>query len=770
MNRTTIRNIAVASAIAGIVCPAAFGADNWVVPLGTPEAERTVSASVTYDNITTSEKIIVTGGATLATKQSDSVFFTVASDAVPSDGVVDAARIEANSTLAPDKFRNQNASPARIVFAGQNARIADDRGHLYLNMFSSGSVILHDATGDGINIAQTGSTAPAGHGFNANNVSVRLTGAGDVTFSRQTGYRTGIGDYPDGRMPWVFRNGASIQTTGAVRFTSNRGGTYWIDASGLVADSVTDVTVSGPDGNTTEDYACYLQIQSGVTLRAKSLTANFATRGRVLGAGAVEMGADDSNGTFDAVVRGNALTLRKIGAGTLTVGSSVTNIPALAISGGTVNISTSFPIGSLSIAEGASLVIDGATVTLGAVDAASLGRVSVLNGGKVVFSAEIPNGTKVEMRNAVPDNAGIEYVQTGGGTSVVFCAECPAATLHAVGGTIMFSAYGMTDRFLRFTFKRTWGWLNYSGVRQAPSYLRLVEFAFYDAEGTRIFSDPSTQYDVADVVPGSKTPDQLTGVSAMAEEGTVFDSGSGATHTSMTGLFNHTYNGWYPYFKTYELNDDAFAAGHFERFYFHSNATDPAIHGYNMASPLEKALPRTWTIEASPDGTDGSWYVVSDVVDYDNGNNRHEGWLNGVRYEGAEAADQGLCMVFTNYVSAGVSPNASPVSVQVENGAVIDFSNVTGGQSVNRIAYDPVTGGGTVNAARIAPNGTLELSEAPASYDEPLSLRLANAQDSANLRNWTVKVRGAVVDKPLTILSDGTVAFRSGKGTTIVFY
>ena len=417
------------------------------------------------------------------------------------------------------------------------------------------------------------------------------------------------------------------------------------------------------------------------------------------------------------------------------------------------------------------MVVDGATVTVGAAEAASLGRVSVLNGGKVVMpTLNVPAGVKVELRDAVPDNAGVEYMQAGGGTSVVFCTECPAASLHATGGTILFSAYGMTDRFLRFTFKRTWGWVNYSGVRQAPSYLRLNEFAFYDADGTRIFSSPDSYSDVRNYDPGSMLPSELTGLCAMAEEGTVF--GTSDTRKSMRGLFNHNFPIWYPEFTTYKLDDDAFAAGNVERFYFHSRETDPTIHGYNMASPKAVALPRTWTIEASPDGTDGSWYVVSDVVDYHNGSLRDEGWLNGVRYQNDSdvySDDQGMWAAFTNYVSSGVSPNATPVAVEVENGAVIDFANVTGGQPVNRIAYDPTAGGGTINAARIAPSGTFELTEAPASYDLPLSIRLTNAQDAANIRNWTVKVGGEVVDKTLGINADGTVYFKHGGFVLIVY-
>lgn len=752
----------VTAAVISVAVCGAFGAD-WTVPLGTPEEDRTVSASVTYDNITTSEKIIIRNGAKLATKQSDAVFFTVAADAVAGeDGYVDCARIEAGSTLAPDKFQNNNANPARIVFAGKDATIADDRTAWYLTMFTKGPVVLQDETGDGIRIGQLTPTdyAATGHGINAADVSVRFLGAGDVTFAWRYGWASG-------RQPWTINRGLSIETTSAVIFSCNYGGQYTINGDAVLADSVTGVTVQGAPNNTAEDAACYLQVNSGYTLRAKNLTANLATRGRVRGSGTIEMGADDSDGTFDALVRGNTLTLRKIGAGALTVGASVTNIPSLNVAGGSVQCTTSFSVGTATIAEGASLVVDRALVTVGTIDAASLNRIVGLNGGRVVVKKAIPAGGKVELRDAVPDNAGVEYVTEGVGTAVIFGGTCPSAALHAKGGVVKFSSYGLTDRFLRLTFKRTWGWLNYSGVRQAPDYLRLIEFAFYDPDGTRIFSDPSNVYDVSAVATGSKKPEELTGLCAMAQEGTVFSSTGGDTHKSLTGLFNHTFLGWYPYFQTVKLDDTAFADGKFERFYFHSRTSDPVIHGYNIASPVGAALPRTWTIEASPDGTDGSWYVVSDAVDYKNGFLRDEGWLNGVRYEGAGTADQGLCMVFTNYVSAGVSPNVRAVSVEVEDGATIDFANVTDGQPVNRIAYDLTTGGGVINAAKLAPEGVFELSAKP-TKNEGLQLRLTNVTDGENIGNWVVKAGGVTLRKQLQIGADGTVEFVR-KGMMLIF-
>lgn len=739
----------------------ASGAEDWVVPLGTPEQDRTVTGTVTYNNITVSEKVIVSDGAKLSTDNSDAVYFTVAADAVAgADGVVDAVRIGAGGTLAPMKFRNQNAAPARISFAGAGAKLADDRTHWNLNMFTKGgAVVLRDETGDGMTIAQTATYGATGHGFNAADVSVRLVGDGDVTFSRQTGWTSA-------RQSWTLNRGVSIETTKGLYFKSNRSGTYYIAGNDIVSDSVTGITVSGPSGNTTEDYACYLEVTSGCTLRAKNLTATLETRGRVLGAGTVEMGADDSDGTFDAVVRGNTLTVRKIGTGELTIGNSVTNMPTLSIAAGSVKAIGSFPVGRLSIASGASLVVDGGRLVIGAADAATVGRIVTRNGGTVVApTVDVPAGVKVELRGEMPDDSGIEYVRSGEGTSVIFGNTCPATSLHVKGGAVKFSTYGLTDRFLRFTFKRTWGWLNYSNVRQDPSYLQLVEIGLYDRDGARLFSSSSSVWDVTAVASGSKHPSGLTGLSMMAQEGTVFASDS--THNSLVGLFNHNYEGYFPYFRTVKLDDEAYEAGKFERFYFHSRDTDPAVHGYNMACKEYVALPRTWTIEASPDGTDGSWYVVSERIDYRNGFSRDDGWLNGVRYKDDGKADQGLHTVFTNYVSSGVAPNVTPISVEVENGATIDFGTVTGGQPVGRIAYDLTTGGGVINAARLASSGVFEFSD-ELGQDVILKLKLTNVLDADNLKSWTVKAGGRTIKKVLKVASDGTLYF-DRKGLVLLF-
>ena len=96
------------------------------------------------------------------------------------------------------------------------------------------------------------------------------------------------------------------------------------------------------------------------------------------------------------------------------------------------------------------------------------------------------------------------------------------------------------------------------------------------------------------------------------------------------------------------------------------------------------------------------------------------------------------------FASPGVKNMPTVMRVRVDAGAVLDFTNVTGGQTVDALTLD-ASGGGTIRNARFAESGTIFLTGADmeASGGElAVALSLEKCALENNLAAWTVIVNG----------------------------
>ena len=175
--------------------------------------------------------------------------------------------------------------------------------------------------------------------------------------------------------------------------------------------------------------------------------------------------------------------------------------------------------------------------------------------------------------------------------------------------------------------------------------------------------------------------------------------------------------------------------------------------GYSGASH-----PSAWKVETSPDGvnwTDSDAH--SNVTPLSSPSRAY--YNGGVHYRLMSGRD-------------GAPGLAAGANVQVDRGATLDCSRVTGGQTVSSLTVDCAagTGDGTLVNVAFAAAGEVRLVNFPA--DTPLvnfelPLVFTDAADMRNVRGWTLSVDGVAMTKKLSYLNGRLVCLP--QGTVLLF-
>ena len=123
------------------------------------------------------------------------------------------------------------------------------------------------------------------------------------------------------------------------------------------------------------------------------------------------------------------------------------------------------------------------------------------------------------------------------------------------------------------------------------------------------------------------------------------------------------------------------------------------------------------------------------------------------------------------WTSPGVQNMPGSMQIEVDAGAVLDFTNVTGGQKVDVITVDAVAGGGTIRNARFAASGTIFLVGVPDGVrfsDVTVSIDLEDCEAKNNLGLWSISVNGVgqQVGKYHAVYRNGQLSFQ-GNGLII---
>ena len=348
--------------------------------------------------------------------------------------------------------------------------------------------------------------------------------------------------------------------------------------------------------------------------------------------------------------------------------------------------------------------------------------------------------------------------KTGAGT--LGLGADAAVSLNAVNvaaGTLMLGRLGDTNRFWRVSIKSTKG----------GSKLALGPFRLYDR--SRSFTDGgnpggTTSNGYSDKSSAGITASQLAAKQFICSRSDYLPNRnqSGSNYRSPEAMFYNStvYSCMFtstPYpsvgnpaswvVMTYRIPDTA-----------------AATYGYDVRSQWEGVNnhPGTWSIESSPDGTDGSWRLV----DEKSGQAARVGqcWYHG-DVQGDTNPDPFAFQ--TLRAGGGIS---SAANVQVAAGATFDASLVDGGQAVSSLTVDCTAGGGTLKGVKFAAGGTLNLVNVPAGtklveYAVPLTFE--GAGDTSNARTWSVQVDGVANRAKLTWQNGGL--FVPSAGTIVTF-
>ena len=440
------------------------------------------------------------------------------------------------------------------------------------------------------------------------------------------------------------------------------------------------------------------------------------------------------------------ITAVKQGTGTLTV-TNTPSFPAMRIEQGTVHFKDDdCNLGALTVYRDATVVVDGCTLTLGAITDEG-GTVSCVNGGKLLMAVGSAADEKLLLLDSSAIDIASEITKVGAGTTTICQTNVLAADVHVAEGTLALARPGTTNHWLRFSF---------TAMKDNSSF-QLSEMVLMNAAGSRVDGGGASQHIDSGVGAG-------TDGSAVANA----DSDCAPQNMSPQSIWASD-SGWIlDESKTYKARTPSslFDGKSYTLLRYSSNATaeNPKVfivrmpagtaetYQYNFKNGYSTVHPTAWSLETSPDGI--TWEPAGAYAHVTLPSTNPAYYNDGIHYPilgGCEGA-------------AGFSASAN---VQVDRGATLDCSRVTGGQVLSSLTVDCSAGEGVgtlVNVA-FAAAGTINLENLPAGtslIDYELPLAITDASATANLRGWTVCVNGVPIGKELGYRNGRMVLVSSG--------
>lgn len=468
----------------------------------------------------------------------------------------------------------------------------------------------------------------------------------------------------------------------------------------------------------------------------------------------VIFGEGDTDGFLKGCIDDN-VGVFKVGTGVFSI-TNVAKVGSMTASNGTVRIAAAFTVNDLTVASGATLEIDGVTVAPASGVASVRGELVLKNGGRLVTSRTVA----ADERLAGYDNAG-EWTKEGVGNLILEDPVCMPSNIHVSAGTVAFAAAGYACELFKWnvTAWNNVGWYD-AGTGAKNDMFYLAELAFVDPSGNRIGAGS-----IGSAAIGTAPGDLAAGKASFASGTTLMTAGDSGNAGS---LFDRWH--WPRVGVASPLTTDEGGV----TLYVRLLAGAGPVSAINFAGAYG-GLPKSWTLSGSTDGGQ-TWHVLNEVSNYAASANKT--WITwmGATAEGVSGSTVPKAFLLDNadivWASPGVQNMPGSMQVEVDAGAVLDFTNVTGGQVVDAITVDAVSGGGTIRNASIATDGTIFLtgvSEGVRIRDLSVALALDGCLAVENLRSWRICVNGAMqqVGKyhvayrngQLSFLGDGLIIF-----------
>ena len=442
---------------------------------------------------------------------------------------------------------------------------------------------------------------------------------------------------------------------------------------------------------------------------------------------------------FDLADGHTTYSLTVTGDGTATVNG---NPAMLEIGeGNIVRLSTDCTVGGIAGASGAKLIADGCEVT---------------------FSGENSYLRGLELAT---ENGG-SFVKTGVGTAYLYSPGALGASIHVVQGSAVFSEYGLTQKYWRWTFTK---------VAQSPNPLWLGRIWLFGNDGRHAATNLVRMSDnYASLQPGDVTWKYDASVTNID----IYAGASGTTYG--VGYLNRVFNdsldqniNSFPMLGAPVINpanEDSWLGVEFRM-----RDDDKPTTGYNIMSGvctdssignIEPAnhCPVSWKVEASDDGV--TWTEIETRSDVDASKVNEGGYFyDGEKYTTAALRGSPVeHFKFGGYKRDGLEADAAKaLSVQVDGGATLDLTAFTvSTQKIDAITIDLAAGGGTVLGGSIVAGGALMLTNAlAASQNAVLPLLFQNTSNADNFRSWSVIIDGHATSRRIRF-RDGRLSLVGG--------
>lgn len=614
-------------------------------------------------------------------------------------GYIEFARVEGGD-LYLRTISNESAATGRVVVAGKST--IHSNHDWYPTMHAKGAFVYESENGAPIAFDLSNLRAS----FNGSQIPVLVRGNGDISIAT---HGSDVGNC------LKYSAGACFDTTGTLTFSGR--GTNMVQGSAIFGSRLKAVCLKAN---------VPLSFDAGTVNVLPDITSEAGASIRGGGEIVADAAARDISWQADLC---ESLTVRKVGARTLTLTSS--GLPNLVNEAGTIRVTgIDSTASNLTLKAGSILVVDGVTLRYFSLTDEG-GEVVCLNGGRFEWSRTVDAGLTEVRRALVPDG----LVKDGAGALRLYDPALTGA-VHVATGSLAFSRLGLSDRFLKFTFKEL------LPFKDNPIGRLGVRVHFYDSDGV---TSTNKEPKVNAVVMG-KDPSTLAKGELTAPEGSTYDAPGTAAGgwREISAMFRTEGSGgntpiWTTGLVTNALDDACWQTV----WYRMSDALTTDFDGVNVSAAWNYANPRVWTIESSATGEAGTWRTVLDKNERCAGmDSSNSLWMNG---------DVTKPAYRLSYVERGVRGLADVLQAQVDAGATLDFTAKEGGQALDVITVDFARGGGVLKGARLAPSGMLVLVHATkALMAEPLPLVLEDLGDAGHLANWLLVVDGVLRGRRLS--------------------
>lgn len=677
----------------------------------------------------------------------------VSAEATSATGFIDILRLNDGGSLIQaqyfEKITNLNATcDARILFNGGSLSVGNAYSSAQRFVSTAGKAIVFESeNGKPIDLRYQYGSA----GYPANGL-LKTAGDGDMVVYSETGSEHHYGWKLNlGHIQWGHKGDFRLAKNMWVVCDSTNALPCLADGGGVVLEGNSIYNSLYVNG--------YNQDLNGLKAAANSVVTNSSTTVATL-----RFGSARADGTLNVPRLGGAITVAKVGAGTLTV-TNTPSIPSVDAKAGTILFAPGCDVRvkSVTAAAGAKIVVDGVTVSADSVRFDADNIVETRNGGRLVLAMDVAaNETACLARDKVASGATVD--KTGAGTlCYVAKAQVLPAGLRVREGTLLFAELGSTNEFWRVTIK---------APEVAGYYINLSPFRLHD--GDFAFCDGgcetgTTKYYTQ--VANTTAPEDLTARQIMFSSTDYTTTKHGSDNSvepevamfANSSVFSCRFN-----LKPNVGNPDTWLVATYRI----APLNGKYVYGYDVKSQWDgwnTQYAGTWMVESSPSGKDGTW-VVMDEQSAQKARGG-ESWYRGT----ATKVGSAYCSSNNPYplkgsymASAGFDPAAD---VQVDPGATLDCSLVTGGQELTSLTIDWSKSGtaGVLKGVKLAVTGTLNLvNVAGKAPTGDLPLAFVDSVTGGDLSGWTVKVNGVVTAKRLLFWSNSKLSLSSVGLTVIV--